>query len=251
MNWFYENNGASAGPVEDAALQELIANGTVTAVTKVWHEGMPGWEAAATVLPDAFPNAEPAPSAAPAPQAPAGYPQQQAYAPQAAYAPAPAPKPLPVPASTIAPAWKRCVAFALDYMVLFVPFGLMGLSASVGALSYRDAFGSSVGSSVYAFFVSLINMCWQILFTWIYLAAFQASRFQATPGMMLMNLKVVNAEGGRMTFANATGRAFGTMLSGLILGIGFLLGLFNPARQCLHDTLAKTYVTDNEAPTEG
>ena len=66
-----------------------------------------------------------------------------------------------------------------------------------------------------------------------------------------MNLKVVDADGKRMTFANATGRAFGLMLSCLILGIGFLLGLFNPARQCLHDTLAKTYVTDNEAPTEG
>ena len=246
MNWFYENNGASAGPVEDAALKELIANGTVTAVTKVWREGMAGWEAAAAVLPDAFPGAaaaEPAPAAAPAPQ------QAFAYAqPQPAYAPPPAPvKPLPVPASTIAPAWKRCVAFTLDYMVLFVPFGLLGLQYSVGALSYRNAFGSSF----YSFFASLTNLVWQILFIWIYQAAFQSSRFQATPGMMLMNLKVVDAEGKRMTFANATGRAFGLMLSCLILGIGFLLGLFNPARQCLHDTMAKTYVTDNEAPTEG
>ena len=253
MNWFYENNGASAGPVEDAALQELIAAGTITAATKLWHDGMAGWEPAASVLPDAFPQQ----AAAPAPQAPAAYPQQpyaqQPYAQQPAYAaPPPKPvKPLPVPASTIAPVWKRCVAYVLDYAILSIPTALQTVSAAVDLVNYNVKMSQvGFGFSSYNFGLAMASI-WQLVFFWLYFAAFQSSRFQATPGMMLMNLKVVNADGNRMSFANATGRTFASLLSGLILGIGYLLGLFNPARQCLHDMLAKTYVTDNEAPTEG
>ena len=44
MNWYYGLNGAQQGPVDQAALEELHARGTVTAETLVWTEGMPEWK---------------------------------------------------------------------------------------------------------------------------------------------------------------------------------------------------------------
>jgi len=48
-NWFYAANGQQQGPFGDAALRDLIANGTVRADTLVWTEGMAGWQKAAEV----------------------------------------------------------------------------------------------------------------------------------------------------------------------------------------------------------
>lgn len=44
MNWYYGLNGVQQGPVDQAALDELLARGTVTADTLVWTEGMSEWK---------------------------------------------------------------------------------------------------------------------------------------------------------------------------------------------------------------
>src|SRR5215510_9930091 len=48
-NWFYAANGQQQGPLGDAQLRDLIANGTVRPDTLVWTEGMAGWQKAAEV----------------------------------------------------------------------------------------------------------------------------------------------------------------------------------------------------------
>lgn len=45
-NWYYVENDARIGPVERRELERLISQGTVTAQTLVWREGMAGWEEA-------------------------------------------------------------------------------------------------------------------------------------------------------------------------------------------------------------
>jgi uncharacterized RDD family membrane protein YckC len=44
--------------------------------------------------------------------------------------------------------------------------------------------------------------------------------------------------GNRISFARASGRFFGKILSGMILGIGFLMAGFTQRKQALHDILA-------------
>jgi hypothetical protein len=42
-SWFFASEGKQQGPRPEAQLREFIANGTVTAETLVWTEGMAGW----------------------------------------------------------------------------------------------------------------------------------------------------------------------------------------------------------------
>lgn len=57
MNWFYESGGSQQGPVSEAELDRLLAEGKITGDTLVWREGMAGWMPHRT--------ARPAPAAAP------------------------------------------------------------------------------------------------------------------------------------------------------------------------------------------
>ena len=43
-DWYYGENGGQLGPVDDHALQALIAQGRITSQTLVWREGMTNWQ---------------------------------------------------------------------------------------------------------------------------------------------------------------------------------------------------------------
>lgn len=43
-DWYYGENGGQLGPVDDHALQALVAEGRITAQTLVWREGMANWQ---------------------------------------------------------------------------------------------------------------------------------------------------------------------------------------------------------------
>jgi len=43
MNWFYESGGSQQGPISEAELDRLLAEGKITTETLVWREGMAGW----------------------------------------------------------------------------------------------------------------------------------------------------------------------------------------------------------------
>lgn len=63
-----------------------------------------------------------------------------------------------------------------------------------------------------------------------------------TLGMMAMNIKVIRTDGRPPGFGVAAIRWIGAILSGCILGIGYLFILFTPEKQALHDMIASTYV---------
>src|SRR6476469_9065896 len=48
-SWFFASEGKQQGPYPEAQLHEFIANGTVTAETLVWTEGMAGWQKAGDI----------------------------------------------------------------------------------------------------------------------------------------------------------------------------------------------------------
>ena len=84
------------------------------------------------------------------------------------------------------------------------------------------------------------NLIW-----WVYTAGLISSSLQATLGKKILGLKVVDLNGNRISFGKATGRFLASILSGLILGIGYLMVAFNPKKQGLHDQIAGTYVVKN------
>lgn len=81
-----------------------------------------------------------------------------------------------------------------------------------------------------------------ILFGWFFYALFESSKFQATPGKAILGLKVTDDKFEKIGFGQASGRFFGKILSGLILGIGYIMIAFTKNKQGLHDQMAHTFV---------
>lgn len=64
-----------------------------------------------------------------------------------------------------------------------------------------------------------------------------------TLGKRLLGIKVVDAEGEPPGWGQAAMRELvGKFLSGLSLGLGFLVALFHPKRRALHDLVGGTWV---------
>jgi len=83
----------------------------------------------------------------------------------------------------------------------------------------------------------------QTLLVWIYMPALWFSPMQATAGQRICRLRVVDAmDGGRITFMRGLLRVLSMILSGLILGIGFLMAAFTERKRALHDMIAGTCV---------
>lgn len=68
------------------------------------------------------------------------------------------------------------------------------------------------------------------------------TNYGATPGKMLLGLKVLTLEGEKLTQSQAIKRYFAYLLSALTLGIGFLMVAIDPQKRALHDILSKTKV---------
>lgn len=77
---------------------------------------------------------------------------------------------------------------------------------------------------------------------WLYEALMTSSSWQATVGKKILNLKVTDDAGNRLTFLHATGRHFAKYVSNLTLGIGYIMIAFTDRKRGLHDMIAGTLV---------
>lgn len=77
---------------------------------------------------------------------------------------------------------------------------------------------------------------------WLYFAWCESSHWQATPGKLVLGLRVTDMRGQRIGFGRASGRFFGKILSGVILDVGFMLAGWTARKQALHDMLANCCV---------
>jgi uncharacterized RDD family membrane protein YckC len=113
--------------------------------------------------------------------------------------------------------WMRVGAYLLDVLILVIPLGILSLLPFLGIV---------------------IN----IVGVWLYFALQESSERQATIGKRALNIYVTNLQGRRISFGQATGRHFGKIISGFILGIGYMMAGFTEKKQGLHDIMASTLV---------
>lgn len=64
----------------------------------------------------------------------------------------------------------------------------------------------------------------------------------ATPGKMLLGLKIVQEDGSKLTWQKALLRYVGYMLSSVVFCLGFIWIGFDKRKQGWHDKIAKTFV---------
>jgi uncharacterized RDD family membrane protein YckC len=136
--------------------------------------------------------------------------------------------------------WLRFIASIIDGILLsiIVIFVVVVISFVVGyqmAISGADLM--TIGSTG-----QLLGSALQVLICWAYFATSESSETQATPGKRAMGLYVADMKGNRISFAQATGRHFGKIISSLLLGIGYLMAGVTDKKQARHDLMAGTLV---------
>lgn len=131
----------------------------------------------------------------------------------------------------IASPWRRLVASFVDGLILvFVTLLLMAL-ARVDWMNPTPA----------------QNLLFNWLPSWAYYVAFTAL-YGATPGKMLLGIRVVKTDGRPVDWLTALMReVVGKTLSILPLGLGYLWAFFHPKRQAWHDLIADTLVVHRES----
>lgn len=126
--------------------------------------------------------------------------------------------------------WRRLAAYVLDGMVIAFFLGNYGLLMSY-AYYTRDY---DVSTKAVAIALAAIAL----LFVWAYFSCMESSRLQATLGKMAAGIYVTDLDGKRISFARASGRFFGKILSAIVVCAGYVMAGFTEKRQALHDQLA-------------
>ncbi len=137
--------------------------------------------------------------------------------------------------------WKRLGAGLLDVMLLVVISMMIGIVYGI-----VEAFFYELTPENFEEMHEMILMIISLIIFWFYYAFFQSSKYQATPGMMALSLRIVGYDEKRISFWRATGRFFVASTFSSLLGIGYLMIAFTPRKQALHDYIAKTLVVKNE-----
>ncbi len=126
----------------------------------------------------------------------------------------------------VASPWRRLVASVVDSLLL-IP-----LSFLLARLAGADPLNAT----------PLQDLLFNWMPSWAYFTLFTAY-LEATPGKMLLGLKVVREDGKPMDLLTAFLReVVGKTLSTLPLGLGYLWAFFNRKRQAWHDLIADTLV---------
>ena len=67
----------------------------------------------------------------------------------------------------------------------------------------------------------------------------------ATPGKLILNLKVIRSDGGPISAGRAAGRYFASVLSSLTFGIGYIIAGIDDQKRAMHDHICDTRVIRN------
>jgi uncharacterized RDD family membrane protein YckC len=67
--------------------------------------------------------------------------------------------------------------------------------------------------------------------------------YGATVGKMVMKIKIVKESGSKINYQDAALRYFASILSAVVLLIGYIVMIWDSKKQTWHDRIAKTVVT--------
>jgi uncharacterized RDD family membrane protein YckC len=136
--------------------------------------------------------------------------------------------------------WIRFVAKIIDGIIMAIVQGILVTPLMI--FVFKSAMTTPTADNFSGFvtanlFLNLLSVALGAAYTTLFIG-----KYQATPGKMAFNLKVVAPDGGRITYLRAFGRHFAEIVSGLTLGIGYVMAGFDSQKRALHDRIASTRV---------
>lgn len=246
MAWYYMLNGSSQGPVEEAELRQLHQQNVVTLDTPVWTEGMPEWLPlqASSLSPTGTASGQSRTIHACA-ECGKSFAEDEMLQYENSWVCATC---KPVFFQRIkegvtlrgnyeyANVGKRFAAVFIDGIIIMI----LVIVPIIVATAYMK---TDKGAEAPGWFTALM-----LVLQYGLPAAFEIffiGKYGATPGKMLMKIKVVTPEGGPVSYGRATGRHFAKLLSGVILYVGYLMAFWDEEKRSLHDRICKTRVIIN------
>ena len=246
MNWHYVEQGQQTGPVTEEQLTGLFQAGKITGDTLVWREGLADWQPY-RVARGGAPAAEAPPVASEVVCAECGklFPASETIRHGNVHVCANC-KPVFLQKLSegarintgelnLATIGTRFVAVFLDGLMLMVVN--VGINLVAG-MSLAQSAGvqptAALGLQIVLFVVNTaIGVSYE---------TYMIGKYGATLGKMACKIKVVTADGGRLTYARAFGRYFAKMLSAFTCMIGYIIACFDKEKRALHDHICNTRV---------
>ena len=251
--WYYMEEEQQRGPVMEADFDALRRDGKINPETMVWREGMANWQPLREIKPGGGAVAPPGgtlPGAAEVVCSQCGgiFPASEVIRYGNATVCA-ACKPVFVQklkeGANVAGGPMDYASFGTRFGAYFVDGLITGLIGMVlggligGVMGAAGAVSRDNTTGLIA--IQLLSGLAGFAVRAAYFIYFIGKSGQ-TPGKKLCKIRVVTADGSPMTYGKATGRFFGYLLSGLILGIGFLMAAWDEEKRALHDRLCNTRV---------
>nr|WP_319537538.1 RDD family protein [uncultured Methanospirillum sp.] len=148
--------------------------------------------------------------------------------------------------------WRRLAAAIIDLLILCIISAIAAAYLGLGEgwrmllmIIRRQAVVSDDGVPIHSLIpmpAATFILVVFILIPWIYFAALESSRNQATLGKIACRVVVSDLHGKPLTFARATLRHFSKYISGIIVFAGFICIGYTRYHQGLHDVIAATLV---------
>lgn len=238
------NGVAVFGPVSSAWLRHALDTGEVYPGAEVRSDDASEWQRADVWLATggARLDLDDAPASSAQDHVDATTAQPGADATQANAVPSPDADLLPTQQARPllhAGSWRRSAAWLIDALIAGSAAYALFFTGMLPDLIVR-----STGSVMFG---HVSTWSGTFILRWLYAALFQSSRLQASPGMLALGLRVTDLRGARIGFARATGRYFASILSSILLGIGYLMIGWTRRKQGLHDLIAGTLVVRSRA----
>ena len=136
--------------------------------------------------------------------------------------------------------WRRLQAWMIDLILVVLTSCFIALVAAIFLSLTVGLFLSDreLVNQIYKYSGAVIGFLTFIT----YFVGFEISNLEATPGKAFLNMKITDMKGNRIGVFRSLARLFSKVLSGFLLGLGFVICDFTAQKQALHDIIADTLV---------
>jgi uncharacterized RDD family membrane protein YckC len=244
VDWYYVENGQQIGPVPELEFETLVQLGRISTFTPVWREGMSDWQqygSIGTGLSTA--------GLVTCCECKREYPRDEVIQYKDVFVCA-ACKPLffqkvkegarLTTSMQYGTFWLRFAARFIDGILIWLVEMaiLVGAGATLALLFHKQM--SNPNTPIFLLIYPVL------FFVSIGYSVYFVGKYGATPGKMMLGMKIVTSTGEPLSYARALGRFFAEMISALTCYIGYIMAAFDEESRALHDRICDTRVVKKD-----